>query len=174
MNCIAPIDNSAAVRLPFSIAFPRLRMIASALLRRERPEHSLQPTALVNESFLKLHKLEGKVLGEEHFFRLAARAMRQVLIDHARARGPIKQSGLDDVSSLLTASSTDDPESAIGVRKAFRKLQRLDPKVAESVWLRCVEQRTIAEVSRIQKRDPWRVREDYEFGVQCLAKWLTE
>src|ERR1041385_6561233 len=74
----------------YKLAFARLKVIASALLRRERPEHTLQPTALVSELFLKFQRLEPRIVSEDHFFRLSARAMRQVLIDHAQTRRAVK------------------------------------------------------------------------------------
>ena len=84
----------------YKLAFHRLRVIASALLRRERPGHTLQPTALVSELFLKLHRLETRILSEDHFFRMSARAMRQVLIDHSRVTKPAKVP-LDLILELL-------------------------------------------------------------------------
>src|SRR3989442_15530350 len=77
-----PIAENAVHR----IAVCRLRSIASSLLRREPAAQTLQPTALVSELFLKLRRLESRILGEEHFFHVSARAMRQVLVDPARAR----------------------------------------------------------------------------------------
>src|SRR5690242_14140484 len=74
----------------YKIAFSRLKVIASALLRRERPGHTLQPTALVSELFLKFQRLETKIVSEDHFFRISARAMRQVLIDHAQGKRAVK------------------------------------------------------------------------------------
>src|SRR5438477_8990040 len=79
----------------YKLAFYRLRGIASALLRRERPGHTLQPTALVSELFLKLQRLETEILNEDHFFRISARAMRQVLIDHARVKSPVHKIPLE-------------------------------------------------------------------------------
>src|SRR5260370_33388932 len=87
----AQLGDSVARDPVYKLAFHRLRVIASALLRRERAGHTLQPTALVSELFLKLHKLETRILSEDHFFHISARAMRQVLIDHSRAGRPAKE-----------------------------------------------------------------------------------
>src|SRR5438552_11486046 len=85
----------------YKLAFYRLRGIASALLRRERPGHTLQPTALVSELFLKLRRLETQILSEDHFFRISARAMRQVLIDHSRGKKPAKTFAQELIPELL-------------------------------------------------------------------------
>src|SRR5215470_16569669 len=94
------LGDSAAQDAVYKLAFQRLRVIASALLRRESSGHTLQPTALVSELFLKLHRLETQVLSEDHFFRISARAMRQVLIDHSRVKRPAKKVTLDRIPEL--------------------------------------------------------------------------
>src|SRR5437773_9019344 len=97
----AQLGDSLARDAVYKLAFYRLKTIASALLRRERPGHTLQPTALVSELFLKLRKFESRILNEDHFFRMSARAMRQVLIDHARVKCPLHKAPLDLVPELL-------------------------------------------------------------------------
>src|SRR6266481_4676785 len=111
----------------YKLAFHRLRVIASALLRRERPGHTLQPTALVSELFLKLHRLEVRILSEDHFFRISARAMRQVLIDHARGKRTLKVA-LDRIPELLAplAGSAAGAESILAVKIVFEKLRSMD------------------------------------------------
>ena len=157
----------------YKLAFHRLRVIASGLLRRERPGHTLQPTALVSELFLKLHRFETRILSEDHFFRLSARAMRQVLIDHSRLTKPSKKVPLHLIVELLPpVSRTASPESSLAVKMVFEKLRAMDPQVAETVWLRSVEGLTVAEMSRSQGREGWRVRADYDFGLQWMANRL--
>jgi RNA polymerase sigma-70 factor (ECF subfamily) len=157
----------------YKLAFYRLRVIASALLRRERPGHTLQPTALVSELFLKLHRMETRVLSEDHFFRMSARAMRQVLIDHSRVQRPAKKVPLDLILELLPpANRTASPEGSLAVKMVFEKLRAMDPQVAETVWLRSVEGLTVNEMSLSQNREVWRVRADYDFGLQWMASKL--
>src|ERR1700730_716764 len=109
----AQLGDSVARDAVYSLAFYRLRVIASALLRRERPGHTLQPTALVSELFLKLNRLETRILSEDHFFRISARAMRQVLIDHSRMSRPTKKVPLELIPELLLPASRNaaNPES---------------------------------------------------------------
>src|SRR5438445_4564480 len=97
----ARLGDRVARDAVYKLAFCRLKVIASALLRRERPGHTLQPTALVSELFLKLHRVETRILSEDHFLRMSARAMRQVLIDHSRVTRPAKKVPLDLILELL-------------------------------------------------------------------------
>src|SRR6476660_6383675 len=97
----AQLGDRIARDAVYKLAFYRLRVIASALLKRERRGHTLQPTALVSELFLKLNRLETKILNEDHFFRISARAMQQVLIDHSRIRKPGPAISVERIPDLL-------------------------------------------------------------------------
>lgn len=166
-------DNVAREAL-YKLAFYRLRVIASALLRREHAGHTLQPTALVSELFLKLQRLETRILDEDHFFRISARAMRQVLIDHARIKRPKKKVPPERIPELLLIANqtTASPEASLAVKMVFERLRAMDATVAETVWLRCVEGLTVHEMSQSQRREVWRVRADYDFGLQWMANQL--
>ena len=170
----ARLGDGIARDAVYKMAFYRLRVIASALLRRERPGHTLQPTALVSELFLKLHRLETTILSEDHFFRISARAMRQVLIDHSRVKRLAHKVSIDLIPELLLPANGngESPESSLAVKMVFEKLQSMDPQVAETVWLRCVEGRTVQEMSQSQGREMWRVRADYDFGLQWMENRL--
>ena len=167
--------NRYAENAFYKVAFYRLRAIASALLKKERRGHTLQPTALVSELFLKLRGLEARILGEEHFFRIAAGAMQQVLIDSARAKAALKRIPPQLVSELLPGlhSSHANPELRLNLKMILERLRGIDRMAAQTVWLRSVEGLTIEEVSRTQGREPWRVRADYDFGLRWLADQLS-
>jgi RNA polymerase sigma-70 factor, ECF subfamily len=158
----------------YNLAFSRLRLIARSLLQRERNGHTLQPTALVSELFLKLHRIQARIVGEEHFFGLSARAMRQVLIDHARAKGAQKIIPPHLISDLLpgAAQSNADPELRVAVKIVFERLRSLDAQVAATVWLRAVEELTLDEISLREGRRIWRVRAEYDFGLQWMSDEL--
>jgi len=166
----ARLGDRIAREAVYKLAFSRLKVIASALLRRERPGHTLQPTALVSELFLKFQRLETRIVSEDHFFRISARAMRQVLIDHAQGKRAVKVP-LDLIPELLlpVGQHNASPETVLAVKMVFEKLRTLDAKVAETLWLRAVEGRTVEEMSRLQEREEWRVRADYDFGLQWMA-----
>jgi RNA polymerase sigma factor (TIGR02999 family) len=169
----ARLGDRLAREAVYKLAFARLKVIASALLRRERVGHTLQPTALVSELFLKFQRLETRIVSEDHFFRISARAMRQVLIDHAQARRAVKVP-LEMIPELLLPGGRTDagPESMLAVKMVFEKLRSLDHKVADTIWLRAVEGRTVEEISRLQAREEWRVRADYDFGMQWMSNRL--
>jgi RNA polymerase sigma-70 factor (ECF subfamily) len=171
----AQLGDGIARDAVYRLAFLRLRGIASALLRRERPGHTLQPTALISELFLKLNRMETQVLNEEHFFRISARAMRQVLIDHARTRKPVKKIPPELIAQLLLPASAEPgmTEARLAVKIVFEKLRVMDAEVAETVWHRAVEGLTVSEMSLLQRREAWRVRADYDFGLQWMANRLN-
>jgi RNA polymerase sigma factor (TIGR02999 family) len=162
--------DRAAQNAVYSMAFCRLRSIASALLQRERAGHTLQPTALVSELFLKLRRLETRISSEDHFFRISARAMRQVLIDSARAKSNGTHIPPALIQELLpgVARANGDPDLHLAVKMVFERLRAVDPKAAATVWLRSVEGLTLEEVRRRQGRKMWRVRSDFEFGLQWM------
>jgi RNA polymerase sigma factor (TIGR02999 family) len=166
--------NHFAQNAFYGMTFCRLRSIARKLLQKERPGHTLQPTALVSELFLKLRGLETQILGEEHFFSIAARAMQQVLIDSARTRSAQKRIPPERIAAFVTASGSGvvNPEVCLTVKMIFDRLRQIDSTAADIVWLRCVEGLTIEEVSRLQGREFWRVRADYDYGLQWMAKQL--
>ena len=168
-------ESRQAENAIYKIAFYRLRAIASALLKKERAGHTLQPTALVSELFLKLRSLEARFVGEEHFFRIAADAMRQVLIDSARAKSAAKRIPPQLVSELLPNLSGPhtDPELQLTLKNSLEQLRKIDRLAAETVWLRCVEGQTLEDLSRTQNREVWRIRADYDFGLKWLAGKLN-
>jgi len=128
----------AALDRLFEAVYPRLREIAGALFRNERLEHLLQPTSVVNELFLKLvRKRELRFDDREHFYSLAARIMRRILMDHARDSKRLKRDGglrvpLDE--NLVWIDSAD--AALADLDDALVKLDRVDPVKCRIVELR--------------------------------------
>lgn len=118
--------------------YHELRRIAAAYMRRERHAQSLQATGLVHEAYLRLAGTSIAFADRNHFVGIAARSMRQILVDRARARGAQKRwAGLDRVSlseSLVGARAEDDMLPALD--EALTKLEQLDPEQARIVELR--------------------------------------
>jgi RNA polymerase sigma-70 factor (ECF subfamily) len=85
--------DSAVAEALFPMIYDELRSLASRYMKNERREHTLQATALVNEAYLKLVDQTAQWESRAHFFRMAARAMRQILVDHARRRNAAKPLG---------------------------------------------------------------------------------
>jgi RNA polymerase sigma factor (TIGR02999 family) len=162
--------NPGARNALYESSYVKLRALAASLLRREYRNHSLQPTALVGELFLKLHGYEQLIMNEDHLYGMSARAMKQVLIDRARTR-KLRDTVLpEDVPELLANHRESHPEMRLSVEAVFRKLESYDKEVASTVWMRCVEGLTLAELSKAQDRAVWRVRADFDFGLNWMAK----
>ena len=118
--------------------YNELRRLAAAYMRRERPGQTLQATALVHEAYLRLADAGTSWKDRNHFIGLAARSMRQILVDRARARGAQKRwGGLDRVSltdALVRASEEDSMLPVLD--EALSRLEQLDPEQARIVELR--------------------------------------
>jgi len=121
------------------LVYEELRQLAAARMRHEAIEHTLQPTALVHEAYLRLigSQPEGWQ-NRGHFFGAAAEAMRRILIDHARQRGRLKRGG--DLERIPLAdpleSSGDDPDELLALNAALSEFEQLMPERAALVKLR--------------------------------------
>jgi len=120
------------------VVYRELRQIAAAYLRRERPGQTLQATALVHEAYLRLAGAGSPWRDERHFVGIAARSMRQILVDRARARGAQKRwAELDRVTLSASLAAATDPESMLpAVDEALTRLEQIDPEQARIVELR--------------------------------------
>ena len=132
--------------------YDELRGLAAAFLRRENPAHTLQPTALVHEAFLRLvDQTRVQWKGRTHFLAIAARTMRRILVDHARGRLREKRGG-DRVRVTLQAElalSPDRDEDVLALHEALEKLHQLDERQARIVELRFFGGLNVAEVAEV-------------------------
>jgi RNA polymerase sigma factor (TIGR02999 family) len=144
-------DRPAEEQL-FVEVYGELHALAARYLRRERKDHTLQPTALVHEAYLKLAgqtRLDCE--GRAHFLGIAAKAMRQILVDHARRHNAAKRGGnrhriaLDE--NLLIESSRD--VDVLALEGALTKLAKLDPRQARMIELRFFGGLNAAEVAKV-------------------------
>lgn len=155
-----------------------LRAIARAYLGPEAQRHTLQPTALVNEAFLKLfgHGPLQAVRDRGHFFALAARVMRQVLVDHARQRNAAKRDGggarvtLGEVSGL---APTGDDE-LLDVDLALTELAELDPRQARVVELRFFVGLEVTEVAEAMGLSVSTVEREWRAARAWLGRRMAE
>jgi RNA polymerase sigma factor (TIGR02999 family) len=142
-------DRTAAAEL-LSLLYRELRQLAVRQLVRERSDHTLQPTALVHEAFLRLVGSDLPVLhGREQLFAVAAEAMRRVLVEHARARGRRKRGGGRQRIELANVELTtrDKAPEILEIHEALLRLESIDPELATLVKLRCFAGLTIAETA---------------------------
>ncbi len=138
LNRIERGDQNVADDL-FSVVYKELRGLAAAKLRHERKDHTLTPTALVHEVWLKLaRKVDGEHwAGKTHFFNAAAEAMRRLLIDHARRKKAVKRGGAEakqeHLDGLLSSEKLDE---LLVVDEALTRLENEDSDAAQLVKLR--------------------------------------
>lgn len=130
-----------------------LRRVAGRFLRGEQAGHTLQPTALVNEVYLRLiDRRRVSWQDRAHFFGFAARTMRRILVDHARAKNAVKRGGEESVVTLVeTPAARDgaDPVDVIALDEALEKLAALDEKQARVVELRYFAGLTVNETAEV-------------------------
>ena len=122
--------------------YDELRRVAENQMRGERPGHTLQATALVNEAFLRLAETEVPLADRAHFFALASTLMRRILVDHARKRrthkrgGGAHKIGLDDVLPSLPSDLADEqPDDLLELDEALSELAKLDERKAKIIEL---------------------------------------
>ena len=120
------------------LVYNELRRLAAAYMRRERPGQTIQATALVHEAYLRLAGAGTPWHDERHFVGIAARSMRQILVERARARGAQKRwAGLDRVSMTDALAVAADPEGMLpALDEALSRLEQIDPEQARIVELR--------------------------------------
>lgn len=164
-------DLAARDRLVDAV-YPELRAIAQRQLGNERIGHTLQATALVNEAYLRLSGLDRIEWRDRvHFVHMAARVMREVLVDHARRRAARKRDGGERVS--LTALELADGAGSVDITAldgALEALQRLDPDKARLVELRYFGGLTIEETAEALGSSPASVKRHW----QVARAWLFE
>jgi RNA polymerase sigma factor (TIGR02999 family) len=143
-------DREALERV-IPLVYSDLHRMAERHLRRERPGHTLQPTAIVNEAYLRLVGSEGAAWqNRAHFFAAAARSMRRILVDHARSRKAKKRSG-PGTRYLLDTAVMVEPRAVdlIAVDDALEKLAALDPAQGRVVELRFFAGLTEGETAEV-------------------------
>ncbi len=131
-------DSAQRVECLLPLVYDQLRAVAQRALAAERPDHTLEATALVHEAYLKLvGEREIPWASRAHFYVAAAEAMRRILLDHARARGRVKRGGgrarltLSDITELAKK-----PDEIVRFDDAFRRLEGESPDAAAIVRLR--------------------------------------
>jgi RNA polymerase sigma factor (TIGR02999 family) len=122
-----------------TLVYPELRRIAGRYLRHERPDHTLRPTGLVHEAYVRLFGSEqASWQNRAHFFAAVAREMRHLLVDYARARNAKKRAGENVRISLSDVEATENPrdEDLVALDEALSRLEAIDRRVSRVVELR--------------------------------------
>jgi RNA polymerase sigma factor (TIGR02999 family) len=170
-------DRSAA-GAAFEAAYNQLRGLAHQRLRHERTEHTLNTTALVHEAYLRLASA-GDVNWQDraHFFAVASRAMRRILVDHARERGARKRGGElvhvqlapEQLAGLLAAEQAD-PDALLALDQQLNVLSESNPRAAQAIELRYFGGLTLAEVGEMLGVSPPTAMRDVRYALAWLAR----
>lgn len=165
-------DDPVAFQQLLPLVYRELRELAGARLRLERPDHTLQPTALVHEAYLKLSEGAARPFEDRgHFFRVAARAMRQILVDHARARRTLKRERRDVDVSAPRGPAIDD---VLAVDAALDRLAQLDARQARVIELRFFAGFGIEETAAALGVSPATVKRDWLLARGWLQNEIGE
>ena len=161
-----------------ALIYDELRRVASRLMRRERPDHTLSPTAVVHEAVIRLlgEAVFDRAADRSFLFAAAARAMREVLIDHARRRAAGRRGGgrrrvaLDAAVDYFEGQGLD----VVAVHEALDRLAELDGRQAQVMTLRYFGGMTVAEVAAALGVSVTTVEQDWRLARAWLAGQLGE
>ena len=169
-------DETAPERL-MPLVYDELRRVAGQYLRRERPDHTLQATALVNETYLRLVDQSHVSWNDRaHFRSLAARLMRRILVEHARSRNAEKRGGklakiyLDETRELAQESSPD----LLALDDALKRFALAHPREGEVVEMKFFGGLAAEEIADVLKVSAKTVLRDWKFAKLWLCRDLTE
>jgi RNA polymerase sigma factor (TIGR02999 family) len=168
-------DREAEQEL-FALVYEPLRRIARRQLARVRPGQTLQTTAVVHEAYVRLARGErGGWQDRAHFFAVSARAMRHILIDHARSQGSAKRAGGAPPLALDEASvpSRARPADVLALDDALRRLEEQDPRRSRVVELRYFGGLTNEEIAEVLKVSPATVERDWRYARAWLHRQLA-
>jgi RNA polymerase sigma-70 factor, ECF subfamily len=168
--------NHRALEDLLPLVYRELRLIARRYLRAERRDHTLQPTALVHEAFLRLVGQERAVWkGRGHFVAVAAQAMRRILVDHARRHRADKRGGgaevlpIEGFEELAVAPGVD----LVGLDEAMTRLEQLDPRAARVVEQRYFAGASVEETAEALDVSPMTVMRDWKMARAWLQRELS-
>jgi len=159
------------------IVYSELHKIAESYLHKERSDHTLQPTALIHEAYVRLIKEEGPGFeNRRKFFAFAARLMRQILVDHARAQGAEKRGGklaklpLSEATGLVPGRA---PEF-LALNEALEKLAKVSPRKAQVIELRYFAGLNVEETAQVLETSAATVSRDQRMAEAWLSQVMSD
>ena len=175
----APSPEAVEELVP--LVYDELKGLARRYLAVERPDHTLQPTDLVHEAYLKLvDQTRVGWQGRSHFRAIGAQAMRRILVDHARAKGARKRGGgrqqvtLSGLAHPGGAGDALDLTDIIALERAFEELEALDPRQARALELRFYGDLPVAEIADVLGVSKRTVEGDLAHGRAWLRRRLSQ
>lgn len=170
-------DRKTALNRLLPLVYGELRALARAHLRHERPDHTLQPTALVHEVYLRMLGGQRPPWSDRgHFFRAAAEAMRRILIEYARKRGRIKRGG-DRVRVPLRGvhlGTLQNLDEILALDEVIRRLEEQDPRMADVVRLRFFAGLSVEETAKALELSERTVKREWSFARAWLYNALRK
>jgi RNA polymerase sigma factor (TIGR02999 family) len=168
-------DRTALNQL-LPLVYAELRRVAARQLRHERPDHTLQPTALVHEVYLRLvDQRQGDWQNRAHFFGVAAQVMRRILVDHARRHDASKRG--DGVRCVSIDEARDVAASngipILALDQALNRLEKVDSELATIVELRAFGGLTIEEAAHVLSVSPSTAKRDWRTAKAWLNRELA-
>lgn len=168
--------DSTALEKVIPLVYDELHRLAHQHMRRERAGHVLQTSALINEAYLRLADQPGVLFeNRRHFLGIAARLMRQILVDEARSRDSAKRGGGAIQVSLTEASSVvqEQASNVIALDEALKSLERVDARQGEIVELRFFGGLSVEETAEVLKVSPGTVMRDWTFARAWLRNEMS-
>jgi RNA polymerase sigma-70 factor (ECF subfamily) len=153
-----------------------LRRLAESYLRRERPSHTLQPTALVNEAYLRLvDQRKARWQNRAQFYGIAAQLMRRILVDYARRHNAAKRGGSDQERLSITSARdvSDKPDlDLLALHEALEELAEVDPQQGRIVELKFFGGLSIEEIAEVMKLGHATIERDWKMARAWLRRKL--
>lgn len=159
------------------IVYEELRRQAARYLRRERPGHTLQTTALIHEAYIRLIDQKNvRWQNRAHFFAIAAQLMRRILVDHARSRQAAKRGGSDIKLPLEEAiiASEGREVDLVALDEALKRLAAIDPQQSRVVELRFFSGLNVEETAEVLEVSPRTVKRDWNVAKAWLRREISE
>jgi RNA polymerase sigma factor (TIGR02999 family) len=168
--------DQAALEKLMPLVYNELRRLASNYLRRERASHTLQPTALVNEAYLKLiDQRNAQWQNRAHFFGISAQLMRRILVDHARQHQAVKRGGSNQQRLSITSAEEIAQQPAVdllALNEALDELTSMDPQQAKIVELKFFGGLSIDETAEVLGISHATVERDWKMARAWLRRQL--
>jgi len=151
------------------LVYKELRRLAASYLRRERQDHTLQPTALVHEAYLRLvDQSRPSWENRSHFYGIAARLMRQILVDHARSNQAGKRAGKKVSLEAAVSFRQDADHDLLALHSGLNELEKMDPRKCKAIELRYFGGLSMDETAQALGVSPMTVRRD----LRMAEAWL--
>jgi len=161
--------NQKALDALTPLVYRELRQIAASYLRKERPGHTLQPTALVHEAYLRLvDHSSPNWQNRSHFYGVAARLMRQILVDHARRKGAAKRAGVQVPLDQAVSFEPNRSRGLIALDEGLTALEKIDPRKCRAVELHYFGGLSTEEIAQTLEVCAMTVRRD----LRMAEAWL--